>query len=406
MSNTPELRFKGFNDVWEQCKLEKICDVYTGGEPSGNYIKRTKPDATHKYPIYSNGLGCNALWGYSNQYRFDIPAITFSSIGTLGCPEIRKAFFTPVIRLKTIVPKDNKNNLNFIKESLSLSSFSNNASGIPNINAQAVKEIILNYTKRFDEQEKIGNLFVNIDNLFSSKEKELEATKNSKKYFLTKMFPQEGQDVPEIRFKEFIDKWNFKPFGESFRKIKNFSISRDNLNDKFSEIKNIHYGDILIKYGFNVDTSRISVPYINNSLDIHALEDDFLKTNDVVFADTAEDSTAGKVVEIINVENQKIVAGLHTYACRPLREFESGYLGIILNTTYFHNQLLPYLQGTKVTGFNYNQLCKTVITFPSASEQKKISEFFKALDNKIENQEKELEQLKNLKKAFLNKMFI
>ena len=157
--------YKSFS--WEQRKLGEICDVLTGGEAPDDCIKGTEPNGEYKYPILSNGLGENALWGYSKTYRIGVPAITFSSIGTLGYPELRNAYFTPIIRLKTIIPKNQKHKINYLKHNLCLADFSNNASGIPNINAEAVKSIELRDTSNLKEQEKIGDFFDNLDSLIT-----------------------------------------------------------------------------------------------------------------------------------------------------------------------------------------------------------------------------------------------
>ena len=171
-SNFPSIRFKGFTDAWEQRKLGEVCDVLTGGEAPADHIKEKEPSGAYKYPIFSNGLGDNALWGYSKTYRIDVPAITFSSIGTLGYPELRKVYFTPIIRLKVIIPKKNSHDISYLKHNLCLADFSNNASGIPNINAESVKAIEFADTTNIIEQHKIGQLFDGIDDIITLHQRE------------------------------------------------------------------------------------------------------------------------------------------------------------------------------------------------------------------------------------------
>ena len=163
----PAIRFAGFTEAWEQRKLGEVCDVLTGGEAPDDHIKGTKPSGDYKYPILSNGLGDNALWGFAKTYRVGVPAITFSSIGTLGYPELRNAGFTPIIRLKVIIPKDKNHDIKYLRHNLCLADFSNNASGIPNINAESVKAIEFYDTSNLNEQRKIGLLFESLDNLIT-----------------------------------------------------------------------------------------------------------------------------------------------------------------------------------------------------------------------------------------------
>ena len=119
-----------------------ICDVLTGGEAPPESIKEKEPQGEYIYPIYSNGLGDNALWGYSKTFRIDKPAVTFSSIGTIGFPTLREAKFTPIIRLKVIYPKDaNKLNICFLKYALEIVQFEKQKSSVANVNASMIKNI-------------------------------------------------------------------------------------------------------------------------------------------------------------------------------------------------------------------------------------------------------------------------
>jgi type I restriction enzyme S subunit len=76
-----------------------------------------------------------------------------------------------------------------------------------------------------------------------------------------------------------------------------------------------------------------------------------------------------------------------------------------MNTTHFHDQLIQYMQGSKVTGFNYEFLTRTIVKYPSKPEQKKIVDFFDNLNELISSQEKEIKTLEYLKVTLLSKMF-
>ena len=167
--------------TWEQRKLGEICEVLTGGEAPRDYIKERKPVGEYKYPIFSNGLGENALWGFARTYRINVPAITFSSIGTLGFPELRSAEFTPIIRLKVIIPKSKNIDISFLKYSLCLANFSNNAGGIPNINAESVKTISIVVAKKIQEQRKIRLLLETFDRLVTLHQRKLKWLDNIRK---------------------------------------------------------------------------------------------------------------------------------------------------------------------------------------------------------------------------------
>lgn len=211
--------------------------------------------------------------------------------------------------------------------------------------------------------------------------------------------------VPEIRLKGFEGEWEESVLKDELSDdIKTNTLARAFLSDSDGEVLNVHYGDVLIKYGSLLNATEDDIPHITGS----TAKDycDFLQNGDVIFADTAEDETAGKCVEIENVGDKKIVSGLHTIACRPKEQFGEGYLGYYLNSPKYHDQLLPLLQGIKVFSLNKSQLEQTTMFMPqSVSEQKSIGSFFSSFDRLISGHQQRLENLRRVNKSMLQKMF-
>ncbi|WP_322959676.1 restriction endonuclease subunit S [Mycoplasmopsis felis] len=187
-SKTPRIRFKGFDEEWKEEKLDDIFKVITGGEPPKNYKNSKHPVGEYKYPIYSNGQEANAIWGFSDNYSINTEAITISSIGTIGFPVVRKMFFTPIIRLKTLLPYNKNMNINFLNLSVSQINFSFNQAGIPSMNSNQLKDNIILILRNFSEQQKIGDFFSKIDNLISLYHSKLNKLKQIKEALLQKMF--------------------------------------------------------------------------------------------------------------------------------------------------------------------------------------------------------------------------
>lgn len=180
-------------------------------------------------------------------------------------------------------------------------------------------------------------------------------------------------------------------------------ISRENLNGNNSPY-NIHYGDILTKYDTTIDLQTDELPSISD--DINMSNTDVLKEGDLIIADTAEDSSAGKSIEILNTSNQTIYAGLHTFACRPNTKFAPGFLGYYLNSSTYHNQLLRLMTGTKVLSISKAQISTTKILIPTLAEQERITTLLNNLREKTRIQRKKLCALKALKNALLQQMFV
>lgn len=211
---------------------------------------------------------------------------------------------------------------------------------------------------------------------------------------------------PMLRFKaddgsEF-PAWEEKMFGDVFANLTNNTLSRECLNAESGQARNIHYGDVLVKYGAVVDVQRDGVPFVNP--DVECKRWDCLKDGDVVIADTAEDETVGKAVEISNAGSDIVYSGLHTIACRPKEEFAPGYLGNYINSMSYHDQLRPYMQGIKVTSVSKTNIGLTHLLVPSLPEQHKIADLLSAVDDVISAQEAEVAAWEKRKKGVMQKL--
>lgn len=256
------------------------------------------------------------------------------------------------------------------------------------------------------EQEAIGKYFTSLDTQISASTSRLASLKQVKAASLQAMFPQEGETVPKVRFKGFEGEWKKVKFDKAFSFLKNNSLSRAELcND--GDIINIHYGDVLIKYGDILDIGNDEVIYVADSNVASKLYTDCPIVNgDIIIADAAEDFTVGKCVEVQNVTKQKIVSGLHTIPCRPLESTAPNFWGYYINSNSFHRQLLPMIQGSKISSISKTSLSATYVVFPVVEEQQSIASFFTSLDRQIALHTQRLEKLKQIKAACLDKMFV
>lgn len=193
--------------------------------------------------------------------------------------------------------------------------------------------------------------------------------------------------------------WKKVRFGEFFDMLPTNTLSRDKLNNQQGEYQNIHYGDVLIKYPFCLDCNNAEIPYINDGVKFNMAE---VRDGDVIFADTAEDDTVGKCVEVLNVGDRKIVSGLHTYFCRPRHKMALGYLGYYLNSNHFHNQLLPYIAGSKVSSVNRTSIARTFISYPAdLSAQRRIAAILASADKVIAATQKTIAKYKQIKQGLM-----
>ena len=179
----------------------------------------------------------------------------------------------------------------------------------------------------------------------------------------------------------YPDDWKTYPFNQLFKLIPNNTLSRDKLANS-GTVGNIHYGDVLIKYG-DIISNEDEIPRIRE--DIGFVAENPLQKNDVILADTAEDEAVGKVSQVGSI-SITLVGGLHTVICRPNIETADGFLGYYMNSRYYHDQLLPYITGIKVSSISKKSLNKTELTIPAnIDEQRNIVEVFQVIDKHIAN---------------------
>ncbi|HEY3390593.1 MAG TPA: restriction endonuclease subunit S [Prolixibacteraceae bacterium] len=208
-----------------------------------------------------------------------------------------------------------------------------------------------------------------------------------------------GSDFPE---------WEMKKLNEIFTFRTTNSFSRDNLNYEKGSIKNIHYGDIHTKFRTHFNVLKEIVPFVNEEISLKKLPvENFCKEGDVIIADASEDyADIGKSIEIVNLNNEKVISGLHTLHARPdLQRVVIGFSGHLMKSENIRSQIKTLAQGTKVLSITTSRLSDISINLPSLAEQTKIANFLTAIDEKIENLEKELDELKAYKKGVMQAIF-
>lgn len=264
----------------------------------------------------------------------------------------------------------------------------------PNVSPRQIEKVIcafpilLDGSPDFSEQRRIASILSSADKVIDSTQKLIAKYKSIKQGMMEDLLkPKEG--------------WKKVKFDNFFEMLPNNTLSREDLNSQGGSFQNIHYGDVLIKYPYCLDCNIHEIPYINRDVKFNSTK---AIDGDIIFADTAEDDTVGKCVELINVGDRKIVSGLHTYLCRPKFKMSVGYLGYFLNSNVYHNQLLPYIAGSKVSSVNRKSIAQTYICFPDLSEQRRIASILSSIDKKIESEEKVLEKYKNIKKGLMEKL--
>ena len=190
-----------------------------------------------------------------------------------------------------------------------------------------------------------------------------------------------------------------------FESHRNNTCSRSLTSSSKGNVHNIHYGDILVNFGEIVSMKYDHVDCLSEEGEACSPKD-YLQDGDIVIADTAEDETAGKVIEVQDVEGQKAVAGLHTVFLRPPSNlFARGWLGYWMNSRFYHDQLLPYMTGIKVLSLSKSSIANTEICYPAMEKQKHIVGILKSIDTHIATLQAQACKARQLKDGVMSYFF-
>ncbi|GGD29014.1 hypothetical protein GCM10011358_11400 [Sinisalibacter lacisalsi] len=256
------------------------------------------------------------------------------------------------------------------------------------------------------EQQKIAAFLGAVDEKINGLEQKKALLTDYKRGVMQKLFSQ------ELRFKDdqgrdFPD-WEERRLGEVFTWVRTNSLSREKLGDEPSEVQNIHYGDIHTKFHANFRQEREHVPYILGAKVTDFAETDFCRLGDVVIADASEDyADIGKAIEIVELGEVPLVAGLHTYIARPKEDsVVLGFAGYLLRSATMRAQIMRIAQGISVLGVSKGNLEKLTLELPHRNEQRKIANFLSSIDTQIALVNNEIVEAKNFKKGLLQQMFV
>ncbi len=411
---TPEIRFPEFTDDWERRKLESIVI-----ETIDNRGKTPPIINAGKHPI----LEVASLGGYFPDYNtvskyvdekifttwfrgyLKEDDILFSTVGNTGLVSIMDNNLNAVIaqnivafRIKTC--HDPKFILQMFKKIDSIKKIKRIEMGAVQPSVKVSQLTHIHYcVPSYEEQCEIGMVFEKLDNLIALHQRKLENVKKIKDGFLQKMFLKEGETEPEIRFTGFSAQWEQHTLCDVSKHIKSYSLLRNEETEDKSGYRYIHYGDIHTKVA-DIITKDTNIPYIKGS------GYESLLVGDIVVADASEDYKGiAEPCVILEMPETGVVAGLHTIALRP-KKTEPLFLYYLLHTKMFKRYGNKVGTGMKVFGITYDNLVKFSTGFPSIDEQKYISGLLRKLDETIVFHQRELDHLLEVKKGFLQKMFV
>jgi type I restriction enzyme S subunit len=260
----------------------------------------------------------------------------------------------------------------------------------------------LGFFTNFDEQLKVGEFFQNLDQSIALHEKKLAQTQNFKKAMLEKMFPKQGSKRPEIRLNSFRGDWYSSKLTDYISIKHGYAFNGEFFSDKETDYCLLTPGNFMIGGGFKAEKFiyyKGGVPknYILKENDLIVTMTDLSKESDTLGLPALLPSIEGKIL----LHNQRL--GLITF---ENLELEKEFLFYLLQTKSYHKYIVLSATGTTVKHTSPSKILGFTCKIPEPTEQKKIGGFFKKIDEKINLHQQQLQTLKNLKQAFLEKMFV
>ena len=385
-AKVPAIRFAGFTDPWEQRKFSDIVDVCSG--------KDYKHLEEGPIPVYGTG---GFMTSVDEALSYDRDAVGIGRKGTIDKPYLLKAPFWTVDTLFYAIPKSDMD-LEFVHCSfLNVDWKSKDEStGLPSLSKEAINETIA-LVPSFNEQSRLGEFFSDLDSLITLHQRKYDKLVIFKKTMLEKMFPKDGESVPEIRFAGFTDPWEQRKFSE-------LASLRRGLTYSPADIRPYGQG-IRVLRSSNIDEDEFTLSNEDVFVDETVVGIELVQEGEILItAANGSPRLVGKRA-IINGLTGKTVHGgfmLCAHAEQP------DYVAALMGSRWYQHFLATGVAGGNGSIGNLDKaaLEDEFAFVPSIEEQELIGVLFSRLDDLITLHQRKLELLRNIKKSLLDKMFV
>lgn len=410
MGDTPNIRFKGFADDWEQRKLSEIATMHAriGWQnlriseflDSGDYMLITGTD-------FMDGAVNFDTCHYVERERYEQDkhiqirngSILITKDGTLGKVAYIQGLAMPAtlnagvfnVEIRDEKEVDNRYLFQYLKAPFLMDYVDKKATGgtIKHLNQNILVEFPVALPQKA-EQEKIGEYFLAIDHLITLHQRKCDKIIELKKYMLQKMFPQNSQKVPELRFEGFTGDWEHRKLGEVFEQTSNF------VNPKEDDVE---LWSLTVEDGLTKKSERYNRDFL-------VKKDDYFKEvrpGEIVY--NPMNMTLG-AVGYNGMTKSVAVSGYYTTMIIK-KNYDAYYINTWLKSSQAILLYRAYATGSLIEKqrVQFPTLSIIPVAFPEYREQKKIGQFFKDLDNIITLHQHKCNALKEVKKFMLQNMF-
>jgi len=415
---SPQLRFEGFTDDWEERKLGDTETHFTDGNYGESYPSaKDMSDKANGIPFlrgsdFSNGYLDSSNANYIKPEKHaeltsghikqdDIVLAVRGSLGTLGYATKENEGWN--INSQLAILRTNKSEISgmFLIQYLLGSKgqkeiFSRNTgTALKQLPIKQLKDIPVPVPTLL-EQQKIGNFFKELDSTIALHQRKLDLLKEQKKGYLQKMFPKTGEKIPELRFAGFADDWEERKLGD-------VGDTFTGLTGKTKE--DFGHGSAKFVTYVNVFQNPIATLDQLDAVEIDEKQNQVQK-GDVFFTTSSETPEEVGMSSVWTYDTKNVYLNSFTFGYRPRVSFDLNYMASMLRSPSIRKKITFLAQGISRYNISKTKMLEIEIPAPNLSEQTKIGLFFKGLDDTIALHQRKLDLLKEQKKGFLQKMFV
>ena len=388
----PAIRFKAFNDPWEQRKLDDISKITMGQSPDGSTYSKvpTGHILVQGNADLQNGWVKPRIWTTQVTKTAEAGDLIMSVRAPAGA--MGKTAYDVVIGRGVAAIKANEFTFQLLLK-LDVDGFWKNyscGSTFDSLNSGNIRNAQINIPK-IEEQQKIGKVLHSLDTLVTLHQRKLDKLQNVKKACLVKMFPQNGESVPRIRFKGFTDTWEQRKLTDIVEFFSGLTYTPNDVNE---------FGTLVLRSSNVVNNEIVDADnvYVNPAI----VNTENVKPGDIiVVVRNGSRTLIGKHAQINQFMPNTVIGAFMT----GIRSRCPSFTNALLNTHQFDDEVSKNMGATinQITGYMFS---KMEFLIPVLEEQEKVGHFFRNIDNLITLHQRKLDKLKNLKKACLEKMFV
>ena len=404
MMGKPKIRFKGYNEDWEQRKLSDLIIEYketvdsdctlpvlTSSKTEGVVLQEEHFGRVQNHDI----TGYNILPRNYCTYRNRSDGVDFTFNINRCCDKGIISKFYPVFYGNNSDIFFISMVLNYCDEVVHEIAYTCTGTGQKVLSFLDLQKMNIRVPS-YDEQEKISQYFEQLDNLITLHQHKCDEMKKLKKYMLQKMFPKNGKKVPEIRFDGFTNDWEQRKLGD-------MGSTFTGLSGKTKE--DFGHGDAKFITYMNVFSNPIADLQMTETVEIDSKQN-CVKAGDVFFTTSSEtpEEVGMSCVMPENADNTYLNSFCFGY--RPTENFDLNYLAYVLRSESFRKEMTFLAQGISRYNISKNKVMEVEIPVPSLDEQTKVGQYFSNLDHLITLHQHKCDELQNFKKYMLQNMFV